>query len=114
MEASGTYGMKASGNFVTNFSILDGWWAEGYNGMNGWPINKDSVVAEDQDTFDANSLYDMLEKEIIPTYYNEDNFGIPNNYVDIMREAFISVLPKFSARRMLKDYCSKLYIKTLP
>ena len=113
MEASGTSGMKASGNFVPNCSILDGWWAEGYNGRNGFAINPSNTITEDQDTFDANCLYDMLEKEIIPLYYNLDNFGIPNNYVDIMREAFISVLPKFSARRMLKEYCSNLYVKTL-
>lgn len=113
MEASGTSGMKASGNFVPNFSILDGWWAEGYNKKNGWPINKDNVITDDQDLYDANCLYDALQNEIIPLFYNLDNFGIPNNYVDIMREAFISVLPKFSSRRMLKEYCSKLYFKAL-
>ncbi len=113
MEASGTSGMKASCNFVPNFSILDGWWAEGYNQKNGWAINKDNKEIENQDSFDAGTIYETLEKEIIPLYYNSDNFGTPNNFVDVMREAFISVLPNFSARRMVKDYVANLYKKSL-
>lgn len=108
-EASGTSGMKASCNFVPNFSILDGWWAEGYNEKNGWTINKENKVVEDQDEYDAETLYSTLENEIIPLYYDRDNFGTPNNFVDVMREAFISVLPNYSARRMVKDYVQKLY-----
>ena len=112
-EASGTSGMKASCNFVPNFSILDGWWAEGYNQKNGWAINPENKAVEDQDSFDADSIYDTLEKVIVPLFYNTDNFGTPNNFIEIMREAFISVLPTFSSRRMVKDYVKNLYNNAL-
>jgi starch phosphorylase len=114
-EASGTSGMKASCNFVPNLSILDGWWAEGYNEKNGWAINKENktIEPENQDLFDAESLYNVLEKEIIPLFYDRDENGIPNKFINFMREAFVSVLPNFSSRRMVKDYVNNLYIKSL-
>ena len=85
-EASGTSGMKASCNFVPNFSILDGWWGEGFNQKNGWAINKENKAVEDQDSFDAETLYSTLENEIIPLYYDRDTFGTPNNFVDVKVE----------------------------
>lgn len=115
-EASGTSGMKAAANFVPNLSILDGWWAEGYNGENGWAINPDNSEFEDwraQNWHDAKSLYDILENEVIPTYYDRDANGVPVKWVKMMREAMRTALPQFSARRMLKDYSRKLYTKAI-
>ena len=77
MEASGTSGEKASVNGVVNFSILDGWWAEGYNTKNGWAIgtNAEYYSYEEQDLADSESIYRILEDKIIPTYYNKDENG---------------------------------------
>ena len=78
MEASGTSGQKASVNGVINFSVLDGWWAEGYNQNNGWTIgtNQEYNSYEEQDIADSQSMYHTLEEKIIPTYYDRDKNGI--------------------------------------
>ncbi|MHA2062494.1 MAG: alpha-glucan family phosphorylase, partial [Candidatus Sifarchaeia archaeon] len=115
-EASGTSGMKASMNFIPNLSILDGWWVEGYNGENGWvinPANKEENSREAQDWNDARSLYDILENEIIPLYYDSDPDNIPFNWIKVLRQALLSNMPRFSARRMLKEYSRELYAKCL-
>ncbi len=115
-EASGTSGMKASMNFIPNFSILDGWWDEGYNRKNGWvinPENKEEKSRGAQDWNDAKSLYDVLENDIIPLFYDFEAKNIPFQWVRVMREAALTVLPHFSARRMLKDYSKKLYTAIL-
>lgn len=105
-EASGTSGQKAALNGVPNCSVLDGWWMEGYNGSNGWAVdeNQDGNEAET-----AAQIYDLLEKQIVPTYYERDPDGIPRKWVRIMKEAIRSTAPNFSARRMLKEYAEKLY-----
>lgn len=114
-EASGTSGMKASLNGVPNFSIADGWWAEGYNGANGWTIGggQEYDSAEMTDAADARSIYDLLENDIIPLYYAQDRDGIPRGWVDVMREAIRTVSPQFSTRRMLKDYVQQMYLPAL-
>lgn len=102
-EASGTSGQKASLNGVINFSVLDGWWCEGYNGKNGW------VIADDDDRTAADSLYHLLEQEIVPRFYDRDAEGTPHEWVAMMKEAISSTAAPFSARRMVKEYCDKIY-----
>lgn len=112
-EASGTSGMKAAINFVPNVSILDGWWAEGYEKNNGWAINPDNVIEPNidaQNWHDAKSLYDLLETEIIPAYYDiEPTDNIPRKWVKVMRAALVNAMSRFSSKRMLKEYAQKLY-----
>jgi starch phosphorylase len=114
-EASGTSGMKASLNGIPNLSVLDGWWVEGYNGANGWAIGhgEEAVSVEEQDWRDANSLYELLEQEIVPLFYDRDRDGIPRGWIEVMREAIRSNAPRFSLRRMLKEYTDELYVPAL-
>ena len=113
LEASGTSGMKASLNGVPHLSIGDGWWAEGYNGRNGWLIesqaNPDDHAAID--AADANALYELLEKEVVPAFYDRDRGGrgIPRRWIAIVREAMRSNVPRFSTRRMVKQYVTEMY-----
>jgi starch phosphorylase len=113
-EASGTSGQKATVNGIPNLSVLDGWWVEGYNGANGWAFGDGDELADfdAQDAIDADALYSLLEDEIIPLYYARDRDGIPRGWVAIMREAIRSNTPRFSSRRMLKEYAA-LYVQTL-
>jgi starch phosphorylase len=111
LEASGTSGMKASINGVPHLSIGDGWWAEGYAGQNGWLI--DSRPSSDDydavDAADADALYQLLEREVVPSFYDRDAKGIPHRWVAMVRQAIMSVTPRFSARRMVKEYAEKMY-----
>lgn len=110
-EASGTSGMKASLNGIPNLSIMDGWWAEGYNGANGWAIDGEHFGSdEEQDNYDANSIYRLLEEEIVPVFYDRDRDDIPHGWVEIMREAIRSNAHQFSMRRMVKGYTTNLYV----
>jgi len=112
-EASGTSGQKAALNGVLNFSVLDGWWREGYNGQNGWAIGKDIDYSdpEEQDEADAESLYDILENEIIPLYYRlRSSDGLPGDWLARMKESIRTNGPQFSMRRMVKDYTERLYL----
>ena len=112
MEASGTSGQKASVNGVINFSVLDGWWAEGYNQENGWTIgtNAEYTSYEEQDIADSQSMYHTLEEKIIPTYYKKDENGISENWIKIMKNSIISTGGKYSTARMLVDYTNQLYM----
>jgi glycogen phosphorylase len=107
MEACGTSGMKASLNGVPHLSILDGWWIEGYNEKNGWAFEGKG------DDADADSIYNLLEKEIVPLFYREDEHGMPVGWVRIMKEAIKSTAPRFCARRMVKEYALKFYQNAL-
>ena len=113
-EASGTSGMKASLNGIPNLSILDGWWVEGYNGANGWAIeDRQFENLDEQDQFDAQDIYRVLEEEIVPLYYTQDRDGIPRGWVEVMREAIRSNAWRFSTRRMVKEYTTELYLKAI-
>ena len=112
MEASGTSGEKASVNGVVNCSILDGWWAEGYDGTNGWAIGTNATYNsyEEQDKADSNSLYHLLENKIIPAYYNQDNNGISSEWITLMKNSIKTTGGKYSTSRMLIDYINDLYM----
>jgi starch phosphorylase len=111
-EASGTSGMKASVNGVLHLSIRDGWWYEGYNGTNGWAIGDDVKVYDpnEEDRTDAESLYRLLEEEIVPLYYQRDRGGVPHGWMHMVKEAIASIVPFFCTRRMLKEYIEQMYI----
>lgn len=112
MEASGTSGEKASVNGVVNFSVLDGWWCEGYNGENGWTIGTNASYNsyEEQDKADSNSLYHTLENKIIPAYYNQDRNGISKDWLRYMKNSIKSTGGKYSTSRMVVDYVNDLYM----
>jgi starch phosphorylase len=112
LEASGTSGMKAGLNGVPQLSILDGWWEEGFNGKNGWGIEHDSA-SSDPDGSDAAKIYDTLEQKIIPLYYDMSDTGIPNKWVQLMKETMKRTATGFSARRMVKQYIEKFYSKCM-
>jgi starch phosphorylase len=111
-EASGTSGMKACLNGVLHLSVPDGWWHEAYNDNNGWAIGDDTikVSTEEEDKSDAQALYSLLEEKVIPMYYNRDRRGLPQAWVAMMKKSIRSIVPVFSARRMLKEYCEKMYL----
>jgi starch phosphorylase len=110
-EASGTSGMKAALNGVPNFSILDGWWAEAFNGHNGWSIGskEKAMTTDEEDLVDAKDIYNILENEIVPLYYSRDRGGVPHKWIQTAKSAIYSVAPIFCARRMMKDYLEKYY-----
>ncbi len=110
MEASGTSGMKATFNGVLQLSILDGWWAEAYNGANGWAIpgDEDSDV-EATDARDAAAFYDLLEHEVVPMFYDRDEQGVPQRWCDRIKEAMVTCAPTFSSTRMVAEYADRLY-----
>ena len=113
MEASGTSGQKAAVNGVINFSVLDGWWAEGYNQKNGWTIgtNQEYGSYEEQDRADSESIYYTLENKIIPTYYNKnEKTGMSDKWMELMKNSIISTIGKYSTARMLVDYTNNLYM----
>jgi glycogen phosphorylase len=114
-EASGTSGMKAAINGVPNFSVLDGWWCEAYNGKNGWSIGDDREYEsnEAQDAFDAENLYSTLEHQIIPKFYDRDPKEMSASWIAFMKESMKTVIPQFSTRRMVKEYVQKFYIPAL-
>ena len=112
MEASGTSGMKCAPNGGINLSVLDGWWHEGFNGNNGWAIAAEisDGTVEFQSAVDANSLYQLLENQIIPLYYAKPDGKLPLAWLQLMRESIRSVTPVFNTHRMVKEYTERLYI----
>jgi glycogen phosphorylase len=115
-EASGTSGQKASLNGVPNFSVLDGWWPEAYNGRNGWAIGEEREFysQDEQDWNDVQSLYHTLEQIILPLFYERrDGAGVPHDWINICKEAIVTVAPHFSFRRMLADYMREFYVPAM-
>jgi len=110
-EASGTSGMKAAINGIPNLSVRDGWWEEGYTGNNGWAIGAGPEMGNspDQDRSDAESIYDLLENKVVPLYYRQDRSGLPHEWIQMFKQSIITVMPRFCASRMMKEYVSNFY-----
>jgi starch phosphorylase len=111
-EASGTSGQKAALNGIPSLSIRDGWWAEGYNGANGWAIDAGEQFENEaeQNGADAEALYRLLEEEVVPLFYRRDADGVPRGWVQVMKEAIRTAAPVFGTRRMVKEYARDLYV----
>lgn len=111
-EACGTSGMKAALNGVPHLSIRDGWWHEAYHGTNGWAIGSDLKPSDpaEEDRADAEALYQLLEQEIVPLYYERDRSGVPHGWIQVVKETIRSLVPVFCARRMLKEYTEQMYV----
>lgn len=109
-EASGTSGEKVAINGGLNFSVLDGWWLEGYDGTNGFAIGDEVIGANDVDAADASSLYRVLEEEIIPLYYDRDDNDIPRRWVAMMKRSIATLVPLFNSDRMVAEYAERIYL----
>lgn len=114
-EASGTSGQKAAINGVINLSILDGWWNEGYNGHNGWALGKklDWDKEHEAEINDALALYEILETQVIPLYYERSADDLPHEWLGWVKESIASIGPHFSMRRMLKQYADQVYMPAI-
>jgi starch phosphorylase len=112
LEASGTSGMKAAINGTPHLSIGDGWWAEGFTGDNGWQIDGQADPNDHgaQDWVDAQAIYRLLEEQLVPTFYDRDARGIPRRWLQVVKQSMRTVLPRFSARRMVKEYVRTMYL----
>ncbi|MFP3896402.1 MAG: alpha-glucan family phosphorylase [Anaerolineales bacterium] len=112
MEASGTSGMKAVLNGVLHVSTMDGWWVEGYTPQNGWRIGKGETYDDPDygDRIEAQALYDLLEEEIVPLFYEVGADDLPNGWIRKMKDAIRDIAPFFNTHRMVQDYIEKLYI----
>ncbi|MEB3223667.1 MAG: alpha-glucan family phosphorylase [Candidatus Sericytochromatia bacterium] len=115
LEASGTSGQKAAANGCLNFSVLDGWWCEGYNEVNGWSIGEEREFADldEQDEADALSMYRTLEDEIVPLYYDQDEAGVPKGWIARVKDAIATLTPEYSTHRMVQDYTRNYYIPAI-
>lgn len=115
MEASGTSGMKAAINGVPNLSVGDGWWAEGYDGTNGWLIDgqTDGSDPAATDAADADALYRLLENEVVPAYYDGEVHEVPRRWVQVVKQSIRTVMPRFAARRMVKQNVERMYAPAL-
>jgi starch phosphorylase len=111
LEASGTSGMKAAMNGVLNFSILDGWWIEGYNGENGFAIGsrEDGGDPQTVDSEDAAALYSVLEQQIVPLFYSISESGLRSKWIEIMKNSMATITPRFSSDRMVTEYLQRIY-----
>jgi starch phosphorylase len=111
LEASGTSGEKVAMNGGLNLSVLDGWWLEGYDGTNGFAVGGTSAEGELQqvDLNDAESLYSVLEQEVIPTYYDRDQNKLPRKWIAMMKRSIVTLVPAFNSDRMVEEYARKIY-----
>jgi starch phosphorylase len=112
MEASGTSGMKIGIHGGLHLSTMDGWWREAYDGQNGWKIGEDTTASSEQaqDDIDAASLRAVLEREIIPLYYDRGKSGIPHNWLKRIRHAMATIIPVYNTDRMVVEYAQKYYL----
>ncbi len=113
LEASGTSGEKAVMNGVVNFSVLDGWWAEGYKENAGWALKEARTYANQnfQDELDAETIYNILEEEICPVFYTKSDAGLPDNWILHVKNTISEIAPHFTMKRMLDDYIEKYYTR---
>ncbi len=113
LEASGTSGQKAAANGGLNLSVLDGWWIEGYTKDVGWAIGRLEALSDDQaqDAEDVASLYDLLEKEVLPVFFDRDADGLPREWIRRMKCSIRELLPVFSGSRMVRDYAREAYME---
>jgi starch phosphorylase len=112
LEASGTSGMKAAMNGGVNCSVLDGWWAEAYSPDVGFAIGGDTVAASEseQDNEDALALFDVLERKVVPAFYERDERGLPLGWLALMRNSIARLGARFNTDRMLMEYVDELYL----
>ena len=94
-----------------NLSVLDGWWLEGYDGTNGFAIGSSVEGAEvaDVDRSDAESLYNLLEQQVVPLYYERDNEGLPRKWISVMKNSIATLVPEFNSDRMVEEYARRIY-----
>ena len=113
LEASGTSGMKAQLNGTLNFSVLDGWWCEGYKEKAGWALPEEKTYDDDefQNRLDAETIYSILEYEIVPSFYNRDMQGVPHDWIRYIKKSIAEIAPEFTTKRMIDDYKSRFYTK---
>ncbi|MEP6568304.1 MAG: alpha-glucan family phosphorylase [Acidobacteriota bacterium] len=111
LEASGTSGEKVAMNGGLNLSVLDGWWLEGYDGTNGFAVGNDVTATEaaDIDEGDAESLYRVLEQQVVPLYYDRDSDGLPRKWIAMMKNSIAKLVPEFNSDRMVEEYARRIY-----
>lgn len=111
LEASGTSGEKVAMNGGLNLSVLDGWWLEGYDGTNGFAVGNEveATEAADIDASDAESLYRVLEKQVVPLYYDRDSEGFPRKWISMMKNSLATLVPEFNSDRMVEEYARRIY-----
>lgn len=111
LEASGTSGEKVAMNGGLNLSVLDGWWLEGYDGSNGFAVGNNAVTMDtaDIDASDAESLYQVVEQQVVPLYYDRDGNGLPRKWIAMMKNSIATLLPEFNSDRMVQEYARRIY-----
>src|SRR5262249_42929525 len=111
LEASGTSGMKVCCNGGLNLSVLDGWWVEGYNQDNGWAIGAGEEYTDlhYQDEVESRAIFDLLEQEIVPQFYQRSTDGLPRAWLRMMKRSMSTVCPYFNTNRMVQEYMEKCY-----
>ena len=112
-EACGTSGMKAAANGVLNLSILDGWWPEAYDGTNGWAIGRAEEYEDQayQDQVDAAGLYDLLENEVVPKFFDRGPDGLPHTWIEMMKRCMTTICRQFNSHRMIEEYMQDYYVE---
>src|SRR4029079_5507392 len=112
LEASGTSGMKVVGNGGLNLSILDGWWCEGYDGDNGWAIGAGEEYTDliYQDEVESRALLDLIEQDLVPTFYKRGSDGLPREWIRRMKRSIMTLVPVFNTNRMVEEYTVRCYL----